>query len=97
MGRNNADFQSSALYHGSPHGFSIGDTISPEYSTTDSTVSATDDYDTAEFYRNLNNPERTGGIYQVEPIDTPEVIAHDDDTREYRSKAGFKVVGHGPQ
>jgi hypothetical protein len=95
MGRNNADFQDSVLYHGSPHAFSIGDTIDPAHSKVDGTVSATNDYDTAEFYRDLNNPERTGGIYRVEPIDTPEVVDHGENAREYRSKKGFKVVGHG--
>jgi hypothetical protein len=29
MGRNNADFQSSALYHGTTHPFTVGDIIEP--------------------------------------------------------------------
>lgn len=48
MGRNNADFQNSALYHGTIHPFSVGDVVTPRGVWGDGYAWATPNVDVAK-------------------------------------------------
>lgn len=101
MGRNNADFQASALYHGSYHPFEIGDVVEP--SASRKLAFASPQLETARmFAKGVNRKTNTTGgrVFEVEPVDPNEgkilepvkmkgAYGH---TTEVASQKGFKVV-----
>lgn len=103
MGRNNADFQNSVLFHGSHHAFQPGDTVLPRRELIPGAVDpdrpafATDSPLVASTYTG-----DTGKVYTVEPIDHEEVkksrpflnVGPDQHTAHYyTSQKGFRVTG----
>ena len=108
MGRNNGDFQSSALYHGTVHPFQIGDVVSPiQSSSGNAEAFAGKDMDLA--YKYAEHKSRTGEtgtgkqipgakgaeprVYRVEPVDASEdLTSHGYPEGFYVSQKGFKVV-----
>jgi hypothetical protein len=100
VGRNNADFHESVLYHASPHPFQPGDIVLPRRklypgaADHDRPAFATDSPLVASTYE--------GKVYQVEPVDPDEVeksrpffnVGPDKHTAHYyTSQKGFKVMG----
>ena len=86
MGRNNADFQHSVMYHGSSHSFQPGDTILPgaqvsnrpklgwNWDSPGSQVAyASSNPMVAEGYAMTGKTR--GKVYRVEPLDKDEVEA----------------------
>lgn len=108
MGRNNGDFQGSALYHGTTHPFEIGDTVKsmhgdPAYATHDLSYaeSHADRREMHEYSKatisgkpedHAKAAEITGKVFQVEPLGKTESTGMGDDKGNVMSYAGFKVV-----
>jgi hypothetical protein len=97
MGRNNADFQSQVLYHGSSSAIPVGEVIRPDTSWSDDGVAfATDKPEHAQEHGNI--------VHKVVPVDPeekmeswqPDWFTYDkpeDMPTVYQSTKGFKVVG----
>lgn len=92
MPRNNADFAESVLYHGSDHAFSVGDIISPAFSSYGSRPGyaartfAADNHVLASMFGKH--------VYEVEPIDPTEAEPTHNIGGvgfEWESTKGFKV------
>lgn len=108
MAERNANFQSSALYHGTTHPFNIGDTVEPRngnpaYATADLDYAIThaDRREMHEYDKvaRSGRPEDhakaaliTGQVYQVEPLDETEGTGMGDDKGNVMSQKGFKVI-----
>lgn len=84
MGRNNGDFQGSALYHGSEHPFEPGDTVKPNKHIFGKAY-ATHNPEIASMFGR-------GHVFQVEPIGETETEFADTAAPFVSSKQGFKVV-----
>jgi hypothetical protein len=91
MGRNNADFQGSVLYHGSPHAFEVGDVILPQSKSGygELAYAAESEHDARYFGKN---------VYTVTPVKDStrrKMEQYDDEPEMYEhvSKDGFRVVG----
>ena len=101
MTRNNADFQDSVLYHGSPHALSIGDVILP-YKTMygHGPVSSEVAYATTNKIIAKNHADKghtPGSVYTVEPVDADEMREtskrRGGDRLVSMSALGFRVTG----
>lgn len=108
MAERNANFQSSALYHGTIHPFEIGDTVKsmngdPAYAThdLDYAVNHADRREMHEYSKATTSgkPEDhakaaliTGKVFQVEPLGETESTGMGDDKGNVMSYAGFKVI-----
>lgn len=84
MPRNNADFQFSALYHGSEHPFAPGDVVEPNKHMFGKAYATPHAHVASMFGR--------GHVYQVEPIGDHEVEFADTESPFITSKQGFKVI-----
>lgn len=109
MGRNNADFQNSALYHGTVHPFQVGDVVTPgedgkAWATSDLGVAHDRAKQWVGFKWNDLTREGKNTNYGEHEKNTPprvfkvepigEVEEHDsDDYRAVSSKKGFRVLG----
>lgn len=108
MAARNANFKSSALYHGTTHPFEIGDTVKsmhgdPAYATYDLSY-AENHADLREMHEYSKatisgKPEDhakaaliTGKVFQVEPLGELQSTGMGDDKGNVMSYAGFKVV-----
>jgi hypothetical protein len=103
MGRNNADFQTSALYHGTSHVFSPGDIILPiskleqvDYADdinlanawATADLSSARDYAQESGYRHDKPPR----VYHVSPVNAKDVQQDDVFPEVHYSPSGFKVI-----
>jgi len=107
MGRNNADFEESALYHGTVHPFNLGDVVIPKnYShafATDSKHEARAYADSeAEIETKLRGETVPARVFTVEPVDQEEnlivnrvkyPLAKSRKTKIFKSQKGFKITG----
>lgn len=98
MGRNNADFQNQALYHGTNHPFQIGDEVVPgihgAYATTDAGVARAYAEDKAMTEVSPVNEYRIPKVYTVEPLDPDEAGPDRYGTPGVTvSEKGFRVTG----
>lgn len=101
MPRNNADFQQSALFHGSPHPFTVGDVIEPRNKHRFGIVAfATPGIHTAKAFAKQTRLAGPGSVFQVEPVDPSEPTVYNPEQmrnapeghKEVISEKGFKVV-----
>lgn len=99
MGRNNEDFQSSVLYHGSPHAIAVGDVVVPSKKGgyQGEVAYATPDLEIARNHAKKSAHIGEGAVYTVEPVDSEE----EQKTSKIRggdrlvrmSRVGFRVTG----
>jgi len=95
MGRNNADFEEQALYHGTHHPFEVGDVIAPSKISRgygDHFAYATPLKRIAE--ANAKKRSDSGTVYTVEPLDKDEA-KWSEDKAVVTSRHGFRVIGKG--
>jgi hypothetical protein len=105
MTRNNADFQASALFHGTVHPFQIGDIVEPRngnpaYATANLEYAKThagrrEDVESNRVANQQGHEEAakiTGKVFQVEPLDDAEATGKGDDKGNVMSAKGFRVV-----
>lgn len=108
MTRNNADFQASALFHGTVHPFQIGDIVEPRngnpaYATTDLEYATNHagKKESLEYSKATRSgrPEDhaaaesiEGRVFQVEPLDEAEATGKGDDKGNVMSSKGFRIV-----
>jgi len=101
MGRNNADFKSQVLYHGSQHPFEVGDVVTPQDGEP---AYATSDVHLAAYYASIpygqgpviSKSFPAGHIAVVEPLDAQEPktsTLHDETNIVAKSAKGFRVTG----
>jgi hypothetical protein len=105
MTRNNADFQASALFHGTVHPFQIGDIVEPRngnpaYATP--TLEYAENHagrrEDVEYNRIANQKGHeeaskiTGKVFEVEPIDETEDTGKGDSKGNVMSSKGFRVI-----
>ena len=87
MGRNNADFEESALYHGTSHPFEVGDIVEPRMLGK---AWATNSYETASRY----GRQGVTRVFRVEPLVTGEPTSNSVGGKRYiSSEWGFRVLG----
>lgn len=101
MGRNTADFQASALFHGTHHPFQVGDVVEPTLidptsayaRPSDAKAWATPDEESA-FRFGSRKTGRAAKVFQVEPVEEgePEFLNNDPNSGQVFSKKGFRVV-----
>ena len=99
--RNNADFQASALFHGTHHPFQIGDVIEPRLidpgnpyaRESDAKAWATTDEESA-FRFGGRKTGKAPKVFQVEPIEKgePQFLTEAHNNTQVFSKKGFRVV-----
>lgn len=84
MGRNNSDFQESALYHGSEHPFEPGDVVKPNKYLGGVAFATPSMEGAAVFGR--------GHVFQVEALGKTETQYSDTPVPFVTSTDGFKVI-----
>lgn len=94
MARNNADFQDSALYHGTAHPFQVGDIIEPQGNTnwkqsSGTHVYTTTDLETAKAYAEkaaykagVETKKFEPRVFQVEPVEGSAVTPDANQRKE---------------
>jgi hypothetical protein len=101
MGRNNKDFQTSALFHGTSHPFNDGDIVEPRLIDPNDSYSraseakawASPDADSA-FRFGSRKLGRAANVFQVEPLEDGETkfLNNDPTSGQVYSRKGFRVV-----
>jgi hypothetical protein len=104
MTRNNADFQQSALFHGTVHPFQIGDIIEPrngnpvyagslEYAENHAARREDHEYNRIANEKGHEEAAKiTGKVFEVEPLDETEETGKGDDKGNVMSSKGFRVI-----
>lgn len=91
MGRNNADFLTQVLFHGSPSTIPIGGIVEPR----NGVAHATPDIETARAFANGFFGTGSGVVHEVAPLEGDEsLFIPKKKPNEVRSTKGFRVVGH---